>query len=87
MLLETGKTSDEIGTMAENDPESLNAFLQTKHFKSFMFKLRSKVETYGDSQRNKITLQKAEPLNYKEYNDYLIKNIQRLTGVGKHWMM
>lgn len=79
-----GKTSDEIGTMSENDPEGLSAFLQTQHFKSFMFKLRSKVETYGDSQRNKISVQKVEPINYKEYNDYLIKNIQRLTGVGKH---
>lgn len=83
-FFEIGKTSDEIGTMSENDPETLNAFLQTQHFKAFMFKLRSKVETYGDSQRNKISVQKVEPLNHKDYNDYLIKNIQRLTGVGKH---
>lgn len=79
-----GKTSDEIGTMSENDPDGLNAFLQTQHFKTFMFKLRSKVETYGDSQRNKISVQKVEQLNHKDFNDYLIKNIQQLTGVGKH---
>lgn len=79
-----GKTSDEIGHMHENDSEALNAFLQSQHFKSHMFKLRTKVETYGDSQRNKISVQSAAPLNHKEYNDYLIKNIQRLTGIGKH---
>lgn len=70
--------------MVDNDPEGLNTFLQEQHFRSFMFKLRTKVETYGDSQRNKISVQAATPLNYKEYDDYLIKNIQRLTGVGKH---
>lgn len=70
--------------MSENEPEALNAFLQTQHFKTFMFTLRSKVETYGDSQRNKINVHKVESLNHKDYNDYLIKNIQRLTGVGKH---
>lgn len=79
-----GKTSDEIGNMQETDPEGLNTFLQSQHFQSFMFKLRTKVETYGDSQRNKISAQSVAPLNYKEYDDYLIKNIQRLTGVGKH---
>lgn len=79
-----GKSSDEIGNMVDNDPDALNLFLQGQHFKTFMFKLRTKVETYGDSQRNKITVQSAAPLNYKEYDDYLIKNIQRLTGVGKH---
>lgn len=70
--------------MVDNDPEGLNAFLQLQHFKTFQFKLRTKVETYGDSPRNKITVQSASPLNHKDYNDYLIKNIQRLTGIGKH---
>lgn len=80
----SGKSSDEIGNMMENDPENLKLFLQGHHFKPYTFKLRSKVETYGDSQRNKITVQTAAPLNRKDYNDYLIKNLQRLTGVGKH---
>lgn len=70
--------------MLENDAEGLNAYLQSQHFKSYMFKLRTKVETYGDSQRNKISVQSVTPLNHKEYDDYLIKNIQRLTGIGKH---
>lgn len=70
--------------MFENEPEALNNFLQTQHFKSFMFKLRTKAETWGDNQRNKITVQAATPINHKEYDDYLIKNIQRLTGVGRH---
>lgn len=79
-----GKTSDEIGQMLETDQDGLNLYLQSQHFKQYVFKLRSKVETWGDSQRNKISVQSAAPINYKEYNDYLIKNISRLTGIGKH---
>lgn len=70
--------------MSEMDSDGLTAYLNTQHFKQYVFKLRSKVETWGDSQRNKISVQSAAPINYKEYNDYLIKNIQRLTGIGKH---
>lgn len=80
-FFQIGKTADEIGKMSESDPDGLNAFLQTQHFKTFLFKLRSKVETYGDSQHNKISVQKVEQFMHKDYNDYLIKNIQRLTGI------
>ena len=69
-----------------------------------MFKLRSKVETYGvsvrdnillklikinkcfskktfqDMTKNKLTVQAATPINYKEYNQYLINNYKELTG-------
>lgn len=70
--------------MSQNDLNGMNTFLQTQRFKPFMFKLRSKVETNENGQYNNIIAQKVEPLNHKEYNDYLIKNIQRLTGVSKH---
>lgn len=78
-----GKTAQEIGETLERNKEEADAILTALHFKSFVFKLRSKVEYFGDSARNKITIQTAAPVNYKEYNDYLIKNIQRLTGIGK----
>lgn len=68
--------------MSENDPDGLNTFLQTKHFKTYIFKLRSKVEMYVDSQNKKFYVQKVEQFKHKDYNDYLIKSIQRLTGVN-----
>lgn len=78
-----GKTSQEIGETLERDKDEGDAIFSAIHFKSFVFKLRTKVEYFGDSARNKINVQSAGPINYKEYNDYLIKNIQRLTGIGK----
>lgn len=79
-----GKSSEEVGELCENNKEAGDQFFASNHFKSFIFKLRSKVEFYGDSQRNKITVQNVSPIVFKEYNEHLIKNIQRLTGVGKH---
>lgn len=70
--------------MFEANKEAGEAFFVSQHFKNFIFKLRTKVEFYGDSQRNKITVQSVNPINYKEYNEHLVKNIQRLTGIGKH---
>lgn len=33
--------------------------------------------------RNKLTVQSATPINYKEYNKYLINNLKELTGINK----
>lgn len=78
------RTSQEVGEALEHSKEAGDAILTAINFKSFIFKLRSKNEFYGDTSRNKITVQSASPVNYKEYNQHLIKKIQELTGVGKH---
>lgn len=69
--------------MIDETPDEANAFFQSMHFASFTFKLRTKVEFYGDTSRNKVTAQSVAPVNHKDYNDYLVKNIERLTGIGK----
>lgn len=79
-----GKSSQEIGEALEMNKDEGEAMLTSVQFKPYLFKLRTKVEYFSDSPRNKITVQSVSPLNYKDYNEYLIKNIQRLTGVGKH---
>lgn len=79
-----GRSSQEVGEALDNNKEEGDAMLTAINFKSFVFKLRSKAEFYGDTSRNKITVQSAGPVNYKEYNDYLIKNLQQLTGIGKN---
>lgn len=79
-----GKTSQEVGEIFENNQNEGDALFSTTHFKQFIFKLRTKVEFYGDTSRNKITVQSATPTNYKEYNEHLVQNLQKLTGIGKH---
>lgn len=79
-----GQTSQEIGVALENNKEAMEQIFSSISFKSFIFKLRTKVEFYGDSARNKTTAVGATPVNHKEYNAYLIKNIQEMTGICKH---
>lgn len=79
-----GKTSQDIGDALEYNKEEAEQIFSAISFKNYVFKLRTKVEFYGDSARNKTTAVAATPLNHKEYNAYLIKNIQDMTGIGKH---
>lgn len=79
-----GKTSQEVGEIYENNQAEGEALFGAVHFKQFVFKLRTKVEFYGDTSRNKITVQSASTTNHKEYNEHLIQNLQKLTGIGKH---
>ncbi|XP_063701558.1 replication protein A 70 kDa DNA-binding subunit [Culicoides brevitarsis] len=74
------KASQEVGEAIDSGDTSI---LESVNFKSFIFKMRSKVETYGDSSRNKLTVVAANPVNYKEYNNYLITQLQEMTGIGK----
>lgn len=73
-----GCTSQEVGLMEQNE---LAANFARSGFSSFVFKFRIKNEFYGDSYRTKINVVDVAPVNYKEYNGYLISNITRITGL------
>lgn len=79
-----GKSSQEIGEALEFNKTDAEQIFSNIGFANFVFKLRTKVEFYGDAARNKTTAVSATPVNHKEYNAYLIKNIQELTGIGKN---
>ncbi|XP_055587325.1 replication protein A 70 kDa DNA-binding subunit-like [Uranotaenia lowii] len=79
-----GRTSQEVGEALDYNKEEAERIFNSISFKSYVFKLRTKVEFYADAARNKITAVSATPLNHKEYNSFLIKNIQDITGVGKN---
>ncbi|XP_039971109.1 replication protein A 70 kDa DNA-binding subunit [Bactrocera neohumeralis] len=78
------RSSQEIGDLLENNPPEGEDVLSSINFNSYIFKLRSKVEQFGDMQRNKLTVQSVAPLDYKEYNKYLINNLKELTGINKN---
>lgn len=44
-----GKSAQEVGAALEGDTELAESILAAIHFKSYVFKLRSKVEFYGVS--------------------------------------
>ncbi|XP_058976432.1 replication protein A 70 kDa DNA-binding subunit-like [Musca domestica] len=78
-----GRSAQEIGEALENNPTEAEEIFTSINFHSYVFKLRSKVETYGDMSRSKLTVQSAAPVNYKEYNKYLIDSLKEMTGINK----
>ncbi|XP_050069217.1 replication protein A 70 kDa DNA-binding subunit [Anopheles maculipalpis] len=79
-----GKTSQEIGSILEYQKDEAEKIFSSISFKSFVFKLRTKVEYFGEQPRNKTSVVSAGPVDHKEYNALLIKSIEELTGVGKN---
>ncbi|XP_067000915.2 replication protein A 70 kDa DNA-binding subunit isoform X2 [Anabrus simplex] len=79
MILET--TSNELGELADDNDKFLEVF-SAAAFKSYIFKLRAKVETFNDESRMKTTVANVIPLNYKEYNRRLIESIKKRSGLG-----
>lgn len=76
-----GRTSQEVGLMLEAK-ESEDNFFALSHFNSFVFKFRVKNEFYGDAYRTKINVVNVAPVKYKEYNEYLVNNLKRMTGLN-----
>ncbi|XP_068633685.1 replication protein A 70 kDa DNA-binding subunit [Battus philenor] len=76
-----GKTSAEIGQMFEYDKASYSQIFEEVKFKTFVFKFRTKMETYSDEARLKTTVMSAQPVDFKDANARLIKNIKTLSGV------
>ncbi|KAH8232446.1 hypothetical protein KR032_006970, partial [Drosophila birchii] len=77
-----GHTSQEVGEAVENDAAKAEQIFSALNFTSHIFKLRCKDEVYGDQSRNKLTVQSVAPINHKEYNKYMLKELQELTGIG-----
>ncbi|XP_030553841.1 replication protein A 70 kDa DNA-binding subunit [Drosophila novamexicana] len=74
--------AQEVGEALENDPAAAEKMFADINFSSYIFKLRCKNEMYGDMTRNKLTVQSMSPINYKEYNKHLIKELKEMTGIG-----
>ncbi|KAB0796289.1 hypothetical protein PPYR_10350 [Photinus pyralis] len=73
-----GMSSQAVGEAIENDSQALVEIADKAHFKEFIFKCRSKMENYNDENRLKTVALRVEPVNFKEYNSYLISQINQL---------
>nr|CAD7459617.1 unnamed protein product [Timema tahoe] len=76
-----GVTAQEVGTAENTDQNMYNSFFKNATFKSFIFKLRAKMEFYNDERRLKVTIAQVKPINFKEYNTTLMDNIKKLSDI------
>lgn len=75
------KSSEEIGKAVDEENIELGTIFSTLQFKQFVFKIRAKVEYYGDSTRSKMVCMSATKVDHKEYQNHLIKKLTELTGI------
>ncbi|XP_030753386.1 replication protein A 70 kDa DNA-binding subunit [Sitophilus oryzae] len=78
-----GKSAEEVGALFESgEPGKYTEFMEEAHFKEFVFKCRAKNEVFNDEGRLKTVAIKVDPVNYTEYNTYLIECIKELTDAS-----
>ncbi|XP_015524871.1 replication protein A 70 kDa DNA-binding subunit [Neodiprion pinetum] len=78
-----GMTAQEIGELKDNDDEAFLEKFGESAFKTFLLKLRVKMENYSDENRLKSTVVNVTPLDIKSYNNHLIAQIKELSNMGK----
>ena len=59
-----GYTADEMHEFQENDSAKFDAILNEARFKSFTFKLKSKVEEYNNENRRKVLTMSMNPIDF-----------------------
>ncbi|KAL8562549.1 hypothetical protein ACOMHN_045814 [Nucella lapillus] len=70
--------ADDLGDMRQSDEASFEQVFQKAVFKEYIFRLRTKVETYNEESRLKTVCVSATPVDYVQYGKHLIEEIQRL---------
>ncbi|KAM8818268.1 replication protein A 70 kDa DNA-binding subunit isoform 2-T2 [Rhynchonycteris naso] len=72
-----GQSTAYIGELKEKNEQAFEEIFQNANFRSFVFKIRVKLETYNDESRIKATVMDVKPVDYREYSRRLITNIRR----------
>ncbi|CAN7938762.1 unnamed protein product [Ixodes hexagonus] len=70
-----GNTAQELGGYFESGDERFEEAVNDAAFKTFIFRLRTKMETYNDESRLKTSVVSITPVNYVDYTKKLLKDI------------
>lgn len=73
-----GVTAQELGSLKETDEERFNEVLADANFKSYIFKLRTKLETYNEESRLKTIVVTANPIDPVSYTKKILSDIKQM---------
>ncbi|OWR41201.1 replication protein A 70 kDa DNA-binding subunit [Danaus plexippus] len=76
-----GRSAEEVGRLSDYDKAEYGQLLDHVKFKTFVFKFRTKIETYSDEAKLKTVVMSAQPVDYRDANARLVKSIKALSGV------
>ncbi|KAK3579832.1 hypothetical protein CHS0354_029562 [Potamilus streckersoni] len=74
-----GKTAAELGQLRDSNEAAFDQVFQDALFKSFIIKLRAKVETYNDESRLKTVCTTANPIDWQEHGRRLVDDINKMS--------
>ncbi|XP_058531248.1 replication protein A 70 kDa DNA-binding subunit [Ochotona princeps] len=72
-----GQNTAYLGELREKNEQAFEEVFQNANFRSFMFRIRVKLETYNDESRIKATVMDVKPVDYREHARRLIMNIRK----------
>lgn len=73
-----GKTCKELAEIRDRSEEDFQAVFNEAIFECFIFKLRTKMETYQDESRFKTSVVSATPVDYAAYSRKLIDDLTNM---------
>ncbi|CAB4288179.1 unnamed protein product [Prunus armeniaca] len=74
-----GCSAKDLYLLKEQDDARFGDIVRSSIFNQFLFKLKIKEETYGDEQKVKITVVKADKVNYSSESKYMLDMILKFT--------
>uniref|UniRef100_A0A2K5ZMS1 Replication protein A subunit n=1 Tax=Mandrillus leucophaeus TaxID=9568 RepID=A0A2K5ZMS1_MANLE len=72
-----GQNAAYLGELKDKNEQAFEEVFQNANFRSFIFRVRVKVETYNDESRIKATVMDVKPVDYREYGRRLVLSIRR----------
>lgn len=73
-----GIKAQELGSLKETEEDRFNEVLAEANFKSFIFKLRTKLETYNEESRLKTIVVSATPVDPVSYTKKLLSDMKQI---------
>ncbi|KAI8504968.1 60S acidic ribosomal protein P1 [Branchiostoma belcheri] len=73
-----GQNTEYLGNMKDQDDTGYDQVFTEANFKSYIFNMRVKMDTYNDESRIRCSCVGAQPVDFKEYSKKLINEIRQM---------
>ncbi|KAK1836253.1 replication factor-A protein 1 [Podospora conica] len=78
-IIMNGKTADELIAMREEDDALIAAQFDAANCRKYAFRIRAKMDTFGDQARVRYQCMSATPLDYKSEANKLVEMIRQMS--------
>ncbi|XP_035689920.1 replication protein A 70 kDa DNA-binding subunit-like isoform X1 [Branchiostoma floridae] len=73
-----GQNTEYLGNLKDQDDTAYDQVFTEANFKSYIFNMRVKMDTYNDESRIRCICNGIQPLDFKEYSKKLINDIRQM---------